>query len=151
MGKFSTVPKVLICSPTAEIKDYCFKDWLANVRGFSYPSSRYDIFLADNSETNHYYKYLIKQGIKTEYIKTKGRTLMERMALSHEACRQYAIRNKYDIILHLETDVFVRKDIIETLLFHRKKVIGILYHILHLHFVQDRRLVPVSDAILPVL
>ena len=121
------VPKVLICAPTAEVKDYCFDEWLENVRSFTYPN--FEIFLADNSETKHYYKHLIKSGIQATHIKHKGRSVVQRMALSHEACRLHAISTRAEFMLHLESDVFPKEDIIGELLFARKRVVGAMYHI----------------------
>lgn len=125
--KLKNIPKILVCAPQSDKKNYCFEDWYINVQRFCYP--RFDVFLADNSDTNHNYKQLIKLGINCEYIKPKGRGLVERIALSHEACRQHAIKYKYDFMLHLETDLFPAKYIIESLLFRNKRIIGAMYHI----------------------
>ena len=38
--------KVLIASPTADIKDYCFDLWMENVSKFTYENS--ELFLCDN-------------------------------------------------------------------------------------------------------
>lgn len=45
--------KVLIASPTADIKDYCFDLWMENVSKFTYENSQ--LFLCDNSNTRDYF------------------------------------------------------------------------------------------------
>ena len=42
-------PKILIGAPTADLKNYCAKEWVENTKSILYPNS-VDIFLADNSE-----------------------------------------------------------------------------------------------------
>lgn len=126
-NKKINLPKVLIAAPQSDKKNYCFDLWYQNVINFSYPNT--EIFLADNSDTNHNYKKLLSLGIKSEYIKQRGKGIIERMTLSHESLRNYAIRNKFDYIFHLETDIICPTDTIERLLLHRKPVIGATYYI----------------------
>jgi len=122
------VPKILIAAPTASVKDYCLDDWLDSINSFTYPKSRCDLFLVDNSDSNHYYKKLIKKGINAEYVKPKQKGLIARMAQSLNIIRERAIKFNYDYIFSLEVDIFPqRKNVIETLMFHRKKVVGALY------------------------
>ena len=128
MQKQLNKPKILVAAPTSSIKDYCFSEWIANVRAFSY--SNFDVFLADNSRDKEYHKALQRCGLKVKHIpQTGGRAIQHYVALSHEACRKQAISGGYDYMLHLETDVFPPHNIIELLLAHRKKVCGAMYHI----------------------
>jgi hypothetical protein len=57
-----------------------------------------------------------------------GMGVIERMAMSHNDCRKYALHNKYDFLLHLESDVFPPKDVIQELLFTKKKFVNALYY-----------------------
>ncbi len=139
--------KVLIACPTALVKGYCFEDWLDNCLKFKYPN--FEIRAFDNSEDggkftnymNDYYgnKYGIntifkafnsmiinkisfaKKGSKRTYVRQK-------LALSHEDCRKYALDNNFDYLLHLESDVFPPPDVIERLISHQKNVCGALYY-----------------------
>jgi hypothetical protein len=43
------VPKVLIATPTYEGKNYCLEQFIDNVKKFSYPQSRMDFMIFDNS------------------------------------------------------------------------------------------------------
>ena len=54
-------------------------------------------------------------------------SVISRMAMSHNDCREYAIKYGYQFIFHLETDVFPPENVIEELMAHSKQVIGGLY------------------------
>lgn len=122
-------PKVLLACPQSDVKKYCIDEWLDNVSRFTYPN--FAVFMADNSDNNAFSKELIKRGISCEWVKPYGKTLMKRIAMSHELCRQYAIKYNFDYLFHLESDVFPPHNIIESLLTARKSVVGALYHIGH--------------------
>ena len=133
-------PKVLVASPTANVKKYCFPDWLENAMNFKYPN--YKIMLFDNSlddgefvdYMNSYFRENYGQNndkflaVKSD-IKDKSTWLIERMCVSHNDCSNYAINNGYDYLLHLESDIFPPENIIEELICHKKQVCGALYHI----------------------
>ncbi len=119
-------PSVLVAGPTSVLKNYCEEEWLDNVAGFTYEKKA--VFLADNSPGKQYRKHLVSKGITCSHIQPKGRSIVERMAASHEACRIMAL-NHFDYLLHLETDIFPRRTIIEDLLSAHKRVVGAIYHI----------------------
>lgn len=121
--------RVLVCGPQSDVKKYCFDEWAENVNNFTYP--HYDVFLADNSLTKDFSEYIKTKGFKCINITDESNkdSVLKRLALSHELCRQYALRNNYDYMLHLETDVFPPIDIIERLIFERKPIIGALYQL----------------------
>ena len=133
-------PKVLVASPTANAKKYCFEDWLQNAMNFKYPN--YKIMLFDNSIDDGEFVEYMNNHFKENYgehndkflavksdIKDKSTWLIERMCVSHNDCSQYAINNGFDYLFHLESDIFPPETIIEDLMCHRKKVCGGLYHI----------------------
>ncbi len=120
-------PKVLVCAPQSDRKNYCFDWWLDSSQNLNYQN--YEIFLADNSTTRKNFKRIRKLGINCEYIKPKGRDTITLIAESHEACRRFAIRNNFDYMLHLETDIKPPVDIIDQLLFHKKDVVSAMYFI----------------------
>jgi len=130
--------KVLVCCPTASAKNYCFESWINNVMNFTYPN--FQVFIADNTidkgqnanYLNSYFKntYIGCDNFKAVHSKTDHLpSVIERMAISHNLCREYAIKNNYKTILHLESDVFPEKDIIESLIFAKKMVVGAIYDI----------------------
>jgi hypothetical protein len=133
-------PKILICAPTASAKNYCFEEWIENVMNFTYPN--FDIRLYDNTQDgganaeylNNYvaqkygsYKNFFAENSLLKNVINDKDSVIERMAASHNDCRNEAITKGYQFILHLETDVFPQHDIIEQLLFSRKSVVGALY------------------------
>jgi hypothetical protein len=135
------LPKILICSPTASAKNYCFDEWIDNVMNFSYPN--FEVRLYDNTNdegdnanllnTKYQNKYgydkkffAINSLVKNDSHKIKS--VIEKMCISHNDCREYAIENYFDYIFHLETDVFPEKDIIQKLLEHKKLVVGGIYY-----------------------
>jgi hypothetical protein len=133
--------KILICAPTASAKNYCFDAWIDNVMSFTYPN--FEIRLFDNTLDNgvnakylneKFYskygksdKFLAQNSMVLHSIK-KDESVISRMCVSHNDCRDYMLNNRFDIMLHLETDVFPQKDIIEELLFANKSVVGGLYY-----------------------
>jgi len=127
--------QVLICAPTAQVKNYCVKDWLLNINQFSYPNFKVVLFdtTPDKGENTDYLN-LIASSLPLKYefeaiaVPVGNRTLMERICLGHNYCVHYAILENYKRFLHLESDVFPPSDIIEKLLCQKKSVIGALYY-----------------------
>jgi len=136
-------PKILVACPTSRDKNYCFERWIENVVGFSYPN--YDIAMFDNTcddgknadFLNDYFKnnygsfadkkFQAFNSLKLNKIK-KLESVKERIAISHNDCKNYALNNDYDFLFHLESDVIPPADVIENLLFHKKEVISALYY-----------------------
>lgn len=133
-------PRVLVAAPTASAKKYCFEEWLDNVLEFTYPN--FNVLLFDNTndsgEFANYMNDLYKNryGYSEKFLATNSllinnssaTNVIEKMALSHNDCRNYALFHNYDYLLHLESDVFPEKDVIQTLMLHQKPVIGGIYY-----------------------
>ena len=126
------LPKVLVATPTYEGKNYCLPQFINNVRNFTYPKSRFDFMIFDNSATPENAKMISKEyGVNCTWKDYKGCTIIEKLALTHESIRIHAINNHYDYLLHLESDVFPQEDCIEQLLWTRKNMVGIPYMLFH--------------------
>jgi len=128
-------PRVLVCSPTSETKDYCFKDWLLNVLSFTYDN--FEIVLFENTTNSNYAStmntFAEKIGATEKFKAIKSNvnedmSVYERLAISHNDCAKYAIENNFDYILHLESDVFPQEFIIEKLLSNKKDIVGAIYY-----------------------
>lgn len=135
-------PKVLISCPTAKVKNYCFKEWLDNALSLTYPN--YQIILFDNTDDNgentkyyndyyqenygHDKKFLAVNSLILNNVK-RPMNITEKLAMSHNDCRDATLENNFDYLFHLESDIFPPKDVIERLMFHQKNVVGGLYHI----------------------
>ena len=129
--KDNKLPKVLICAPQHESKNYCWETWINNVKNFTYPKDRLEIFIADNSPTKDNYTKLKFQGIKAIHTPVNPKGILFTINDSHEACRQYAIDNKFDYMLHLETDIIPPIDVIERLLNNNVKVCCGIYDLFY--------------------
>jgi hypothetical protein len=128
--------KVLVACPTADVKNYCFDRWLSVADNLTYED--YDLHLCDNSVTRDFY-----MDCKTNHsdkltidrvVPVQGKSIASVMAQSHDKCRQKVLREGYEWLLHLESDVFPPLNVIERLMDHheidkQKRVIGALYHI----------------------
>jgi len=136
-------PRVLISCPTAKVKDYCFKEWIENVWSFTYPN--YDVVMFDNTVDGGDYARHLNKYFKQNYGYDKNKKfkaynslvlnkvnrkmeVTERMCLSHNDCRLEVLNNDYEYLFHLESDVFPPKDVIERLLFHKKKFVNGTYY-----------------------
>lgn len=124
--------KILVASPTADVKEYCFDSWMNVVTNLTYEN--YDLYLCDNSSTRDFMvnarqRYGDKLKIERRSAISSDISIPKLMAICHEKCRKEALDGGYEYLLHLETDVFPPLDIIERLLDHNKKVVGGLYHI----------------------
>jgi hypothetical protein len=124
------VPKILVATPTYEGKNYCLEQFIDNVAKFSYPRSRFDFMIFDNSKEPDNAKYINKNyGVKVHWKDYSGMSVIQKLSETHEAIRQHAINNHYDYLLHLESDVFPPSDVIEQLLFTKKNIIGVPYNL----------------------
>jgi hypothetical protein len=136
----TNLPKILVASPTAKSKGYCFDEWLDNVMGFTYPN--FDVRLFDNTQDKGVNAKELIELYKSKYGNNemfkcenslvinkvkKLDSIIERMVISHQNCADYALNNGYDYLLHLESDIFPTPDIIEQLLFQKKQVVGAIY------------------------
>ena len=122
-------PKVLIAAPQHESKKYCWDVWKERVKNLTYPN--YDVFLAENSEDDSFAVEIKKEGFKVKRVGYNFDSVLKRTTVAHDACREYALKNGYDFMLHLETDVIPPFDVIEKLLTHKKKVVSGVYDIFH--------------------
>jgi hypothetical protein len=122
--------KILVACPTADVKDYCFEEWVENVSNLTYHN--FDVLVVDNSENREYFKSLKEKYPQITFERVSPKQYISfktALAKSHDKCRTKALDGGYDYLLHLESDVFPPIDVIERLLDSKKPVIGALYHI----------------------
>jgi GT2 family glycosyltransferase len=123
-------PRILIVAPHADRKNYSINKWLSMVKNLTYPKEFYSIFISDNSKTKANTRMLRRNGINADWVKPKSKSNIAYMAESHEMCRRRAIAgNRYDYMLHWETDIEAPPNIIELLLAHKKRIVSALYPI----------------------
>ena len=124
------LPKILIGIPTYDAKNYCLDAFFQNISEFTYPKSNIEIFVADNSANNKN-ALLIRDKfkVKTFWKDYTGVPIMEKLADSHNQVRRYFLESDADYLLHLESDIFPPKDVIEQLLWARKPIVTSMYQI----------------------
>lgn len=118
--------RVLVGTPTSDKKIYCQDDFISNIKSFSYPHTN---LIVDNSEERKNYKRIMKDDVNAIHIKPNNKPIYAVLAESHEELRKYAIRNNFDYLLHLESDVFPPVDIIQRLLIHNLPIVSAMYMI----------------------
>ena len=96
-------PKILIAAPQHESKNYCWDVWAERVNSLTYPN--YDVFISDNSPTKDNLKIIKSKGFNVKHTPSNKKGLLHTINDSHNACRNYALTNNYEYILHLETDI----------------------------------------------
>jgi len=131
-------PKVLIVTPTADHKDYCLSDWADNICGLSYDNL--DMLIIDNSkDKNHIdefskYKFRPKTFITHIERTEKHEDIRHLMKDCNNFGNAFAIKNGYDYVLSVESDVFPPcKNAVEILLSHKREVVGFDYFIGQYH------------------
>ncbi len=131
------IKKILIGCPTSSSKSYCDFEWIDNTLKLMYPNFKVVVF--DNTDDNgdycnrlnNYYKNKYGNGNQFECIKSDTTNcvgLISKINKSHNDFREYAIENKYDYALHLESDVFPPINTLLELLLHKKQVVGAMYY-----------------------
>lgn len=123
--------RVLVAAPHNEVKNQTIEAWIERVKNFTFKNFNFktDVLIVDNSESPKNKKLLKKLGVNCVHVRPKQKTNQKYIAESQDMIRTYALRMKYDFVLHLETDVFPPHDIIERLLVHRKTVVSAMYMI----------------------
>lgn len=122
--------KVLIGCPVAEVKDYCFDEWVNKVNNLTYENK--DVLIVDNTDHRKYYESLKKKYTNFDFARVNPNMFSEfkhALAKSHDTIRKKALSGNYDYLLHLESDVFPPIDVIERLIECNRRIVGGLYHI----------------------
>ncbi len=122
--------KVLVASPIFYRMKYCLEEFLSNLRKLTYKN--YDILIIDNSKGPEGEKFFneLKQekGIILLKDDSKDDKNINRLVSSRNNIIDYALKNSYDHILMLDSDVIPPLDIIEKLLGTGKDVVSGIYY-----------------------
>lgn len=113
-------PKILIATPTHESKYYCLYEWVRNVSSLDYDN--YQVLLVDNSPDDEYKKRVESYGINC----LKGPRLddsSETLCASRKIVWDYALKHKFDYLLMVDQDIFLKPNTINALLDCQKDVI----------------------------
>jgi hypothetical protein len=121
------LPKVLIFTPIYEAKDYCLDMFIKHCKQINYPNYKH-IFI-DNSKGMKYTTKLQGKGLEAYHI-TRGSNSREALARSQVFARQLALKEGYDYMFSLESDIMIPDgNILQRFIATNKKVISGLYFI----------------------
>ena len=124
------LPRVLIFTVTYEGKDYCRERFTEHLESINYPKDYYRHIWIDNSVSEDYFHLLQdKYGTENVFHTLRGANSREALTRCQEMARKLAIKDDYDYLMSLESDILVPPNIIQRLLGHAKKVVSILYFI----------------------
>ena len=117
-------PKVLIACVTDGSQQFCLDNFWKAIEQQDHKGS--DILFIDNSEDDDYLKLLEKTGAKVLKAKKQDHAVLNRVE-GRKTIKEYFIKNNYDYILLIESDIILPKNALSRLLFHKKDVISGVY------------------------
>lgn len=106
------------------MKNYCLFKWITNARSLGC-----DIFIVDNTENNANKEMYDVLGIDWAWCDPKGKTKYQAVTDSQNMIAQHFLKEGYDILWFIETDLFPTINIKHRLLSHNKPVVGAPYFI----------------------
>jgi len=121
-------PKVIVCTPTYDKKNYCWQRFIEQYEALTYPNKM--LFVVDNSKDKKNCKSISKLGYKCHYIDPKHKPAKQILAESEETMRQFVVGCGAEFMLSWESDVFCdNPDIIQRFIKAKKPVINAIYPI----------------------
>lgn len=121
------IPSVLVFTITYSGKDYVWEEFSKAAKSLSYPNFRH--LLIDNTDDNGEYADKLR-GDGFEVIKLpRGNNSREAITRGQEYARRLAVKEGYDYIMSLESDLIVIPHVIQSLIGNAKEYIGCLYYI----------------------
>jgi hypothetical protein len=128
-------PRVLLASPTSDVKRYCQDQWLDLLANMTY--LELDFLIVENSNDSRNYAEIKSQNDWIDVVRCKPKpreTIRDRVLRSTKIIYDRFINGGYDYWFSLESDVFCPINTIEHLLGLRKPVVGLPYF----HFSGDK-------------
>lgn len=119
---------MLVAIPTYQGKDYVFHENWNCVKNFTYPN--YEYVYIDNSPTPDYYYKLKRRGANVVRV-PRGANSRQALCNAQNWARNKVIRDNYDYLMFVESDLLPTPDAIQRLMNAGKPVVGALYYIGH--------------------
>lgn len=120
-------PRVLVGTPIYDGKEYCRERFVENVKAINYPNFHW--CLVDNSKNPRYYHKLRRAHPGHVWRVPRGSNSRDALANSSNFLREKALKEGYDFLLMLESDIFPPKDVLSRLVMHGRPVVGAIYNI----------------------
>ncbi len=133
------LPKVLVGVPVCDLYEYCFDDFINNIKNLTY--SNYRILLIDNSKEDTFFNKIKKidvDVIRLPYLEK----MRARVVASHNKLREITLNKKFDYLLILDQDIIPPKNVIEKLIEHKKDAVSALYFGHHNLLNGENRIMP---------
>lgn len=109
------VPKVLVCCTVHECKDYCFQQWIDNVKSLTYPN--YEILVMEHSPTEHFYnKYKAQIPMERYETDQKPEQWLNHICQGMALIQKKFLAGNYTHWMNIEADNIPPQNIIERLL-----------------------------------
>lgn len=121
----SRLPRCLIAAPTSNRHSHLLDSWIKHLKELTYPN--FEIYLVDTSQDNGKYLERIKEKkIESDRVPwdPKKRHILQHLAFVREHIRKYFLKNDYDYLFFLDTDIFIPQNTIQRLLSHNKQTVG---------------------------
>ena len=99
-----SLPSVLVAAPTSDKKDYCFNEYVRQIKSFTYPN--YDTFIVDNSKDKFHIKKFWHEGVNGINYQVEGHPT-QWLTDCQNIIRGVFLDNGFDYLCLIESDVFV--------------------------------------------
>lgn len=119
------VPRILVGCPTSYRHSHSIKQFIACLKELTYPD--FDVLFVDETEGEDFAGYLRSNGYKVIKSSPKSEAKIGRIIENRNIIIDYCIKNNYDFLFFLDTDVIPPKDVIERLVSHDKDIAAGVY------------------------
>lgn len=121
--------KVLVAAPTSSRHSYVIDEWLSALAKQTHKN--FDILLIDTSEKPEFFEKLCRKGLRVLRNPWDGEknAIVQHLADVREQYRKIAVKEGYDYLFNLDTDVILPKNGIEELISCDKDQVGYVVHV----------------------
>lgn len=117
-------PKVLVGTVTYKGKDYIQEEHEQAVQNLKYSNT--SRLVVDNSKGTSYVQRLRRRGVSAVTV-SRGSNSCEAICNGYQKLWTHALRNDFDYLLTVESDLLPKPDDLDRLLMHNKRIVGSWY------------------------
>ncbi len=122
---FMVLPKVLIGCPTSSRHERCIKTFIARLGELDYPN--FDVLFVDETDSEDYANYLKQQGYTVIKNHPKSTDKIGRIIENRNVLIDYTLKQGYDFLFFLDSDVIPPKYALTKLVQHNKDIVAGVY------------------------